>query len=420
MAGRAEQLRLLAEEAETLGQPGARALLARARKKGWDQIKAQDVRDLIALQGKKAVLRPLNESKGKTATAEMGTRCQMDLIDYRTRRAQGFSVVLVIIDQFSRKLWAAPVSGKDPASVRPVLEKLLDDFKGGNGGKEVALLASDAGNEFTGPVAQLLADRGIAHRVDIGKYDRNAHALLDRAIQELKKRITRMTMGPGNKTWVDVLPQSVNAHNSLDSQAIHGNPDGMSKNTVQEFLTTQDNARAFKHNKELAERRADTLREKGAFRQPIGPVTKFARGFNAQWSEKLDLARVEGDMAVATDGTRVATKLVQAVDKRQSNETPRVEINEQQIAKRMEVLEPLVQTIRELMPEGRRMALTVLGRRLNEVDPDWRDTYLRPLRMGSKGAPGAGALRSIMELFPEVFTLGGEGTQQNMYVSLTS
>ena len=215
MASRAEQLRLLAEESEALGQPGARALLARARKKGWDQIKAQDAKDLIALQGKKAVLRPLNESKGKTATAEMGTRAMMDLIDYKTRRAQGFSVVLVIIDQFSRKLWAAPVSGKDPASVRPVLEKLLDDFKGGNGGKEVALLASDAGNEFTGPVAQLLADRGIAHRVDIGKHDLNAHALIDRAIQELKKRITRMTMGPGNKTWVDVLPQSVNAHNSL-------------------------------------------------------------------------------------------------------------------------------------------------------------------------------------------------------------
>ena len=417
MANRQEQLRLLAEEAEILGQPGAKALLARARRKGWADVKAQDVRDLIALQGKKAVLRPLNESKGKTATAEMGTRAMMDLIDYKTRRAQGFSVVLVIIDQFSRKLWAAPVSGKTPAAIAPVLEELLNQISNWNDGESLAVMSSDAGNEWSNQVATLLSDRGIAHKVDIGKYDRNSHALLDRAIQGLKQRITRMTMGPGDKTWVDVLPAAVKAHNSLDSQPIHTNPDDMQENSIANFLSTQDNARAFKHNKELAERRADTLREKGAFRQPIGAVSKFNRSFNAQWSEKKELARVEGDEAVATDGTRVATKLVQAVDKRQSNETPRVEVNEQLLTKRREALEKLAKTIQELLPAGERKALTVLGRQLNQADPDWRDEYLKPLRLGRTGGPG-GQLRTVLELFPELFTLSGEGSQANMFAEL--
>ena len=167
----------------------------------------------------------------------------------------------------------------------------------------------------------------------------------------------------------------------------------------------------------MSEKRANTLIEKGAFREPIGAVSKFNRSFNAQWSEKKELARVEGDMAVATDGTRVATKLVQAVDKRQSNEIPKVIENEQQMAKRREVLEPIAKIIQELLPAGERKALTVLGRQLNQAEPGWRDKYLKPLRMGKEGGPG-GVLRSVIELYPELFTLSGEGTQANMFAEL--
>ena len=127
---------------------------------------------------------------------------------------------------------------------------------------------------------------------------------------------------------------------------------------------------------------------------------------------------MEGDEAVATDGTRVATKTVQAVDRRQSNETPRVEVNEQLLTKRREALEKLAKTIQELLPAGERKALTVLGRQLNQADPDWRDEYLKPLRLGRTGGPG-GQLRTVLELFPELFTISGEGSQANMFAELT-
>ena len=130
------------------------------------------------------------------------------------------------------------------------------------------------------------------------------------------------------------------------------------------------------------------------------------------------LDRIEGgDVAISTDGEKHPVKLISAVDKRQSNEVQVPQPNEAQRRKRREALEKLAETIKELVPAGRRKALTTLGRELNAVSPGWRDEFLRPLRLGREGGPG-GALRTVLELFEDLFVLSGQGTSANMYVEL--
>ena len=95
-----EQLQDLAKE---LGTPGFQKLYKAARKRNID-ISKTEVKSFLAKHGQKQIFRPLPQSKGKTASEEPFYRVQMDLIDLKYSKSQGNSVILVLIDVFSRKV----------------------------------------------------------------------------------------------------------------------------------------------------------------------------------------------------------------------------------------------------------------------------------------------------------------------------
>jgi len=110
----------LAELAKELGTPGQAKLYRAAKKKGIPVSKIE-VRSFLAKKGEKQIFRPLPESKGKTGVKDLGFRAQMDIIDLKYSKSQGNKNILVVIDVFTRKVWAKPVKNKEPAIVAPVL-----------------------------------------------------------------------------------------------------------------------------------------------------------------------------------------------------------------------------------------------------------------------------------------------------------
>ena len=150
-----DDLRDLAKE---LGTPGFQKLYKAARKRNIDVSKTE-VKSFLAKQGQKQIFRPLPQSKGKTASEEPFYRVQMDLIDLKYSKSQGNSVILVLIDVFSRKVWAKPVSGKTAGAVALKLRQILNEMP-----RLPAIISSDKGNEFSGSVDELLEDRNIIHR----------------------------------------------------------------------------------------------------------------------------------------------------------------------------------------------------------------------------------------------------------------
>ena len=116
-----EQLRELAKK---LGNPGADKLYTAARKRGIAVTRNQ-IKQLLETKGSKQLFRPLPESKGKTGAEAPFTRLMMDLIEFRTAPSKGFKYILVLIDVFSREVFAAPTKDKTPAAVEPVLRRLL-------------------------------------------------------------------------------------------------------------------------------------------------------------------------------------------------------------------------------------------------------------------------------------------------------
>ena len=134
-----EQLSALATE---LGTPGLQKLYKAAKKKGIPVSKLE-VRSFLAKKGEKQIFRPLPESKGKSATESPGFRAQMDLIDLKYSSSQGNKNILVVIDVFTRKVYAKPVRSKEPAAVASKLREILNEMD-----TLPTIISSDKGNEL--------------------------------------------------------------------------------------------------------------------------------------------------------------------------------------------------------------------------------------------------------------------------------
>ena len=127
-----EELRKLAKQ---LGNPGQDKLYTAARKRGIPVTRNQ-IKQLLETKGAKQLVRPLPQSKGRTGAEGPDTRYQMDLIEFRTAPSkvgrETYKYILVLIDVFSREVWAAPTKDKTPAIVEPVLRRMLTELPNKN------------------------------------------------------------------------------------------------------------------------------------------------------------------------------------------------------------------------------------------------------------------------------------------------
>ena len=147
----------LRELAKKLGNPGQEKLYIAARKRGNPATRNQ-IKQLLETKGARQLFRPLPQSKGQTGAEGSDTRFQMDLIEFRTAPSKvgrdTFKYILVLIDVFSRQVWADPTKDKTPAVVEPVLRRMLLALP-----KQPAVISTDKGNEWVGPVQELLDEK---------------------------------------------------------------------------------------------------------------------------------------------------------------------------------------------------------------------------------------------------------------------
>ena len=304
----------LAELATKLGTPGAQKLYQAARKEKIAVTKDQ-VRRYVATKGQKQVFKPLPRSQGKTGTEQMDFRIQMDLIDYKNNPSKGFKNILVLVEVFTRQVWARLLKNKEPATVAPVLASMIDDLP-----KKPVFISSDKGNEFSGKVNDLMAAQHVTHRVKSDKNDLNALSVCDRVVQNLKTRISEsLSENPGQ--WADRLAGVVSAYNQTPHETLHGEPpEEVRENNLVQFMMLQDNSKKLKHNQDLLESRKKVLQDAGAFRRPLGGLTAFKRGFKTTWGAVEKPAYVRGSVITPQgDGSKVDIKRVQPVDQ-DSNE----------------------------------------------------------------------------------------------------
>ena len=109
------------------------------------------------------------------------------------------------------------------------------------------VVSTDDGLEYT-ELATHLKDKGIGHKVSIADRDVNALAVVDRAVQDVKQRFTRMMARTGAGDEKIKLERALKAHNNAHNATIHGAPNEVGKNPDIQFLNLVDNAARFEHN----------------------------------------------------------------------------------------------------------------------------------------------------------------------------
>ena len=304
-----EELRRLAAE---LGNPGVQPLWLSARRSGLEVTKKQ-VTEFVRKRGEKQIFGAVQPARGKTVAAGENTTYQMDLADLKNspevHDSATYKFFLVVVNAFDRMTYARSLRTKEPAEVRQALVSVLASLP-----KKPKVIASDNGNEFLGATAELLLDRGIAHRLKpVG--DINALGLIDKAIQTLKKKIAELSART-KRTWPDLLQQAVSAVNATPKPGVlHGDsPEEVADDDEVKFLLQLDQAHNFRHNTRLTEQRQAKLESDGAFRAPLpGSTSKFKRGFRATYGDVQQVRNVRGGMVTATDGTRHSLKQIRTV-----------------------------------------------------------------------------------------------------------
>ena len=385
---------------EQLGMPGATKLFQEVRKRGIGGISRNQINEFVRSRGERQVFaQPLPRAEGKTASEDLDARYMLDVVNFR-----GNLMAVFLVNVFSRKVWAKTIADKSAASVLAASRTLLDHVT-----TKPKVVSTDDGLEYN-TLSSWLQDQGIGHKQSTSDTDKNALAVLDRAVQDVKERFVRIIARTGSGEELLKLAKALKAHNNSIHSTVHAAPNEVRGNETIIFLNLVDNAQKFEHNAELLDKRKAALEAQGAFRKPLPGVTKdkFRRTDEAKYDKVQQVRDIQGSIVTATDGSKVDIKLVKAVPSN-SGQPPDISELNQRVQRKREKLYDMAESISEFI-QGREVSLRALAQHLarQRFDLDGQQkTYKELLR--SQGFLGFGALADAIRLFPQMLTLKRDG-----------
>ena len=210
-----EAIGLLEQLARDFNVRDPRKLFQIARREFPDRRDLTSARAAAALRGDVArqVLAPKPRSLGKSAAEGPNDRLQADLVDFSQNTRGRNKYGLVVQDVFTREIATKALPDKRAETVTRAAAEIIPDLVQEEGNYVVT---TDMGNEFRGLEAALPG--GAVHRQK-DPSDRNATAVVDRAIQTLKKDLAGMVARRGGG-WGEHVDEAAEAYNARPHQAV--------------------------------------------------------------------------------------------------------------------------------------------------------------------------------------------------------
>ena len=196
-----------------------------------------------------------------------------DLIEYSqtdyTHANKGYSFILVIIDVFTKMVYARPVKRKDKFSVSLALESILSELQ-----HYPNTLITDEGLEFYNRNVQEVLDKFAIHHYSI-KTKMKA-SVVERFIRTLRSKLEKYFSQNNTKNWLTVLPQFIHNYNNTPHRTI-----GMAPSKV-----TDSNAnKVFKKMFPDIHLEAKPRLSKGNVVRILREKTIFEKGYKQTWSD---------------------------------------------------------------------------------------------------------------------------------------
>ena len=198
-----------------------------------------------------------------------------DLIEYPQLRFHNsnYRFILVVIDCFTRKLWAVPMKFKTGQWTADAFESIFKTFD-----KFPVHIVTDRGLEFyNSQVQKVFLNYGINH-YSISTKSKWKASMVERVIRTLKTRLQRYFTKNKTKKWKDVLEQFVSNYNETPHSAHGLSPQDVSHENQKEVY------KRLYPNQTL---RTDCRLKIGDRVRKIVEKDLFEKGYTANWSNEI-------------------------------------------------------------------------------------------------------------------------------------
>ena len=184
---------------------------------------------------------------------------------------RNYCYILVVIDVFSKMVYARPVKKKDKFSVSKALQSIiinLDHYPN--------TLITDEGLEFYNSNVQELLDNYGIHHYSI-KTKMKA-SVVERFNRTLRSKLEKYFVKNKTKNWVDVLQQFIDNYNQSPHRSI-----GMAPSKV----TDANSAKVFKHLFPDLQLESKPRLSVGYKVRILKEKTIFEKGYKQSWSDQV-------------------------------------------------------------------------------------------------------------------------------------
>ena len=149
-----------------------------------------------------------------------------DMIDYKTSNNKGFRYILIIIDNFSKYLWAIPLKNKYSQTITNEVSNILSTSK-----RKPLKIESDRGSEFYNSIFQnFLKSKNIQH---YSRYTDKGPSIAERVIITIRNLLKKPVFLAGNANWLNELPSVIKQYNNTIHHSTKMTPIQASKKSNQ-------------------------------------------------------------------------------------------------------------------------------------------------------------------------------------------
>ena len=129
-----------------------------------------------------------------------------DMVNYKTSNNKGFRYIFIIIDNYSKYLWAIPLKNKYSQTITNEFSIILSTSK-----RRPLKIESDRGTEFYNSIFQnFLKSKNIHH---YSRFTDKGPSIAERVIRTIRNLLKKPVFLKGNADWLSELPSVIKQYN---------------------------------------------------------------------------------------------------------------------------------------------------------------------------------------------------------------
>ena len=152
-----------------------------------------------------------------------------DFSDYKTSNKKGFRYIFIVIDNFSKYLWAIPLKNKYIKTITNEFSNILTTSK-----RKPLKLESDRGSEFYNSIFQnLLKSKKIQH---YSRFTDKGPSIAERVIRTVRNFLKKPVFLAGNADWISELQSVIKQYNNTIHHSFKMTPVQASKKSNEKLV----------------------------------------------------------------------------------------------------------------------------------------------------------------------------------------